>query len=741
MNGQHGQNIESYVKLIEQKRADLNVSQFIRDAKLLTAMAPDQDWESNHWQGIGTFTTQGAIRNGKLGTLSESPLHPDFIDFAKAYIRHRESDTPSRHNRKIDLRALRLVEKSLTQAGINPYPCNISLHVLNQAAEMCSQISKSKGSQYNTGRALQQLASLLHQKSLTDYSVASFSNPIAAPRQLHLKLGNEANEHRKRSLPDEDSISAIASIFAKGFDLANPKTHTDIYVTSCIVLLLAGSKRGGEIHEMEIDAEIEEPDSDGNLQYGWRFRSFKSKKNASRIAWCIKAMEPHAREAFHRLQEITREGREFAKYAEDQLALRAASPNAPLRFYRHANCPNVLDDKPLSPLEVANALGSQCTTEKNAKAILKQKGLSTCHGNHTLNSLWLWALSRLPKGFPYVKGAKNKRLKYSRMLFCMHPFQLKRDATINPLSVWSPSLGSLRDRLTGSETLPSIFEYHGANAADGTPLRLKSHQIRHLLDKLAHEGTGDAFLETSFINQMAGRAKSWQGRTYDHSKPEDKAEFVRNALEQAGFETAVISLPGATNTKPVATQHWSVRLKPRSVADLDISFRSAVVSTLYGSCEHDWLLQPCQNQRDCLNCHEHFCIKGAGKDDQERLHRLEQLLLKVIRQQSLAQTSATKGEYGAKHWFDFQTAYRQRVEELIRLLKDPQVENGAEIRLERPKANTHLHRVLQQKAVHAIDQTLEEQPAINSLLTAFRENRALELKNTTSPLQGDIHGT
>lgn len=733
---------ETNVKRInlEGKDADLNIKKFILEAKEMGALSTGKDWESNHWHGIGTFSTQGAIRNGKLKGLSSKLLHPDFIDFAKAYIRYRDKENPSRHNRKIDLRALRLVEKSLIQAGMGANPSNISLHILNQAAEMVHTISDSKGSHYNTGRALEQFASVLHQSNLTQYSVASFSNPVAVPRQLHLKLGVEADEHRRRSLPDERAISVVASVFAKGFDLTHAGSHADIYVTSCITLLLAGSKRGGEIHELEIDAETEEPDAQGIIQYGWRYRSFKTKKNATRIAWCIKAMEPHAREAFRRIREITTEARGFAQYVEDQLALQLKDPSAPLRFYRHANCPNIPDDKPLSALEAAYALGSQCSTEKNARAILKRKGLGYGDGEHTLSTLWHWVLSRLPSGFPYVKGAKNKRLKYSNMLFCMHPFQLKRDGTTNPLSVWAPSLGSLYDRLIGSSTLPSFFERHGATEDDGEPLHLRSHQIRHLLDKLAHEGSGDTFLEPAFINQMAGRSKSWQGRTYDHSRPEDKAERIRSVFEDTDGKSAVISLAKADPGELVA-RHWSVRQKPRSIADADMSYRSAIISTLYGSCEHDWLLQPCQNQRDCINCHEHFCIKGAGKDDTERLERLEQLLTKVIRQQNLAKTSMEQGEYGAKHWFDFQSSYRERIEELIRLLKDPHIANGAEIRLADAKANTHLHRVLRQKAVHAIDLHLEEQVTIESLAIAFRENQALSIHGETLPQQGKANGT
>lgn len=716
-----------------------NLRRFIDEAKALTVFGHDLDWYQWRWTGVGTFTVQGAIHGGRKKAIAPNQLmHPNFIDFAKAFIRYRESVSPSISTRRNELSALRIVEVALCQEGAGGDPTQITLHTLNLAAQFTQETYDSQGTRYNIGTALVRLASLLNCKGITRNAVGSFSNPIAPDNSMHLRLGDEADRHRQARLPDERALACVGAVFAEITEFEHPNSHKDVFLTSCITQLLSGSKRGSELFEMETDALYSELDSDGIERRGFRWRSSKSKKEAMRISWIHDVMEPHAREAFRRIYAITEEPRRFAKYCEEQFVLREKNPDDPgLRFYRHDRCPDVPDDQPLTNLEVLAALGSESTNPD----ILSSKGLSRLSNVYTLNSLWQWVMTRLPAGFPYVKNAKNKQLKYSKALFCMHPFQLKTGAksATNPVGLWIPGLDTLTHMLMGREKSPSFFERHRAEDEEGNPLRLKSHQIRHLLDTISHEGTGDDFLDIAFINAFAGRAKAWQGRTYDHSRVADKAEIVRSATQQADGRSSLFDLPAPPTTE-IQTKHWSVRLKPRSTAGIEMHYRSAMVATVWGGCEHDWLLKPCPHNRDCLNCKSHICIKGAGQDDQERLQRLKKLLDKILVQQGLAQAALDRGEPGTKFWLEYQRLYRERVEELIRLLEDPNTADGAKIRLTNATANTHLHRVLQQKVHLAVESQLDERDAVSYLMATYQENRALPLETTIALLE-HRHGT
>lgn len=727
--------------LVERHPSADALAAFIAQAKALTVFGADLVWTDWKWEGVGTFTKQGAIKSGSRKTIDpDLKLHPDFIDFAKAYVRHAESDNPSFANRKKDLTALRLIERALEEEGAGGDPTRITLHTLDRAVRVGLECLGSKSRQYSLGCHLEHLAKVLQRRGLSRNAVGSFVNPNPAPQDMGIKLGKEADEHRAKHLPDERALIAINSVFTHIAEPERPENHRDVFVTGSVVLYEAGSKRGNELFETRIGALLSEFDSEGKEQWGLRWRSFKNPNDPTRISWFSEEMAPFAIEAYQRIVAITKEPRRFAKYCETQLAMRNKNPDDPrLRFYRHPGCPDVPDDQPLTRLEVLAALGSISTSN----AALKKRGLKSRAGTYTLNSLWLWVLDRLPKGFPYMKGAKDKRLKYSEALFCMHPFQLKIDkqGTTDPVGVWRPTLATLSCHLVGRIDSPSFFERHRAMDEYGNPVLLRSHQIRHMIDTFGHESTGKYYVSKAAINALAGRDKAWQGSTYNHVDAGVYAERGRQATQQADGSNPVFDLPVVARpaTEEIETKHWSVRRRPNSCADVDMHYRSATIATIWGGCEHDWLLKPCPYSRDCLNCTSHVCIKGLGKDDQERLERLKKLLDKIIVQQGLAKTAFERGDPGTSFWVDYQTAYRERVEELIRLLERPDVPEGAQIWL-KGTSNTHLHRVLGQKVLETVEKQLVEADAVAYLLSAYRENRALPLEAAPALLE-HRHGT
>jgi hypothetical protein len=254
---------------------------------------------------------------------------------------------------------------------------------------------------------------------------------------------------------------------------------------------------------------------------------------------------------------------------------------------------------------------------------------------------------------------------------------------------------------------------------------MNSHQFRHLLNTLGHEGSGATFIDKDTINWWSGRDPAWQGATYNHVPVREIARRAGEALKNKDGSYKVIELPTPVPTV-VPAPHWTVtHPTPKSCADIEIHHRSAVLMTIWGGCEHDWLLEPCQFHQDCLNCKEHFCIKGFGKDDLERLGRLRELLDKVIHQQALAKAASDAGEYGAASYYAYQTSYRERIEQLVELIVNPEVAEGAVIRLAGATANSHLHRVLQEVAARELLGTPEKKDVVDALVLAYRENRAV----------------
>lgn len=713
-------------------RPEENLAEFIRMARDdLTVFGADLDWNCWWWKGVGMFLRLGCPR--KVKSPEGWHLDPAFTDFAKAYMRHQHVQNPT--GKKPRMGALRAIEHVLRSESGGADPVGICLDTFDKAAQAAGEHFRTE-SAYGVGQHLAALARFVASRGLTHNDVGSWENFLPRPNHLHKKLGAEADAHRRAKLPDIEALNTIGSVFAAGFDLADNVAHPDVYATSIVAMLMGQPGRGGEIHELAVDLEIEQRDLEGDLQYGFRYRSYKAAEG-TRIKWIPSVWAPFAREAVRRIREITEAPRAFARYVERQLEDQKKHPGAPIRFYRHPRCPNVADDEPLSAMQVALALGYTGDSNDGCRHFLSNRKITAAHGKNTLDSLWRLVLDRLPEGFPYVYGAKNKRLKYSEALFCMHSFQLKHGTRPNLVSLWVPSLDTLRSLLS-SINVKGFFECNRRTGTDGAKLGMTSHQLRHLLNTLLHEGTGGTFVDNETINYWSGRDKAWQGVTYNHVPLEETARRAGEVLKNTGTGPGVIELRVQARDAAEPTGHWSLTHPvPKSCADPDMHHRSAVLMTLWGGCEHDWLLEPCPYHQDCINCKEHFCIKGFGSDNTELVERLRKLLSNVIHQQALAEASHEAGEFGAGSYYTYQTSYRERIEQLIALLESPDVPEGSKIKLAGATANTHLHRILREMALSKLIEMPEKKDVIEALVLAYKENRALPLDETECHKPGD----
>lgn len=124
--------------------------------------------------------------------------------------------------------------------------------------------------------------------------------------------------------------------------------------------------------------------------------------------------------------------------------------------------------------------------------------------------------------------------------------------------------------------------------------------------------------------------------------------------------------------------------------------------SLWGVCSHDFIMSPCDKFRDCLNCEEHVCIKGLGGAAAERLERIKSRLSEVETDFSAATEALSKGYAGADRWCEYLDKTVVRLRQLVEILENPQVADGAQIKLRDGKDYNHLRRVIRLKAVEAL---------------------------------------
>lgn len=645
--------------------ASENLTEFIRMCRDdLTVFGIDIKWHDTSWPKAANFTKLGVQSKGFL---SSDRLDEAFIDFAKAYFRYQQGHHPT--GTKNESKALRVIEAALLQSKGNAELGGLDFAVLDEAA-VFARGHYSALAAYQCGRELQRLARFVSEKRLIPSDLSTWKSPIKKPSDMGIQTGAKAKAVQEKKLPSQEALDALAEIFAN--DPTDPK---DIFTSSTFAMTMCAPVRISEILDLPADCEVEEIDSNGLLQYGWRFYSAKGYEGD--IKWIPQIMVPVAREAVRRIRTLTESSRKLAEWIENC----SGTP------YRHTECPDVADDEPLTMLQACAFLGVARDSRRACTSSLIGAKLETEDGAHTLNSLWTYSISRQPEGFPWLN--EEKKIKYSNALFCMSRNLIHEGRGTSPVILWAPTNNVFNNNLSPRESLKSsshqsIFDSHGYKASDGSALKLTSHQSRHLLNTLASRGG----LTQEQLAKWAGRADPKQNRVYNHMSEWEmvaKAEALDTSLTLFGPQGEV------SLHVPVSTQ------------EINLMERGAVHVSLWGVCSHDFIMSPCEKFRDCLNCEEHVCIKGLGNDNAQRLDRIKTRLLQVEKDYAEAQAAINNGYAGADRWYEYHQKTIDRLRQLVEILESPHIPDGAQIKLRDDKDFSHLRRVIRVKAVEAIE--------------------------------------
>lgn len=628
--------------------AKSNLQRFIGQCRdELTVFGKDLDWDSVRWVGVVSF--------GKLGThvlskdFNNKGLDKNFINFAKAYFRYQQGHKPTKTFNEI--KALRVIEAALLQSNLEAKVDNISIFVLDRAAQLTRE-HYAKGAAYHCGRELQRLAHFITEKHLTYQNLSNWRNPISRLKD-EIQTGSKAKTRREKRLPSDEILNALAEIFS-----SNPTTPRDIFTSSIFAMLLCAPSRISEILILPVDCEIEELDSKGNIRYGWRF--YSGKGFGANIKWIPTEMVSVAKEAVKRITNLTKGSRALAKWMEK-------NPN---EFYRHSKCPDVANNKPLTTREACQALGF-----KPELSTLKIMQVNKVDNEYTLNSLLKYTKSRQPKDFPWL--SKDKGIKYSNALFCMQIKHLNIQREASPVILWKTTNDVFNNDLSPRYSLnyhQSIFDRYGYLDSDGSRMKVTSHQARHLLNTIAQKGG----LSQLNIAKWSGRTDERQNRVYNHM-----TEYEMVALAEE-IDTSK-SLFGPSGEVDKHT--------PITIQEFNTLEKGSVHVTEFGVCVHDFTMTPCEKYQDCLNCTEQVCIKG----DDERLKRIKTRFTQIEKNYLSAKKAMEEGKAGADRWYEYHSNTLTRLKELISILSDPGIENGAQIKLRNNKAFSPLHRAIESK--------------------------------------------
>jgi len=635
--------------------AQENLEQFIvLCKKSLSVFGVDLDWDADYWPTAGV--TFGNLDQKSRILNPDNVLKQPFNDFSKAYYRYQQGFKPSKA--KTEVRALKCLERALLMVSPEPDIQNINIGVLDSAATLARELF-SPGMAYHAGRELARLAAFISERNLVASSL-NWKSPNKRPTDT-VRTGKKAKENRENKLPAQETLDILADIFA-----TFPIIDRDIFTTSVAAMLLSAPSRISEVLALPVDCEVWETKRDGVQAYGWRF--LPGKGGTPMIKWIPDVMVSTAQEAIRRVSKITKEARIIAAWLEQN----------PERFYRHLNCPNVDENEPLTIKQAAQALGIQSEKLWYLKAELKRFGVS---GENTLATLNQWVHKRLPKGFPYFD--KERGIRYSNALFCMQAKQLRTDMSSSPCMVWKPTSNVFNNNLGPRESqpgcfTPTIFDRLGYNLNRDKPLKVTSHQFRHLLNTMVQRGG----LSQAEIARWSGRADIKQNQTYDHMSEFELVAMLRShdtglSLNQPLEEIAA----QIAEVIPMTRQEFNSLTMPTAHV------------TEYGFCVHDFVMSPCQRFRDCLNCSEQVCIKGD-----QRVDRIRKRYLQVKKLKDKAEMEIAAGTAGADRWYEVHSLTEERLKQLVKILEDVSIPDGAIVKLRNEHEFSPLRRAVEAKS-------------------------------------------
>lgn len=627
-------------------------------------------WESSvwptHWTSIRFLELYERKLHASKTPTEQQLMTSPFIWFAKAYIRY----TQNKHKTKTIKRtvaALQLLEAALLETNMKADVTKVTPRELDRAIQL--MISEEFKDRQGIGGALQTIAKNLSDWHITTSNLKYWQHPFLGENS-NATVNKADPDSIAKKLPSDDTLLAIAEIFANGF--TDTQDDEDIYITCVTCLLLCAPMRINEILHFRENPLRDELDSNGKKQI---YISYWVPKNGLYVRKEIpEVMADLAREAIRRLSLITEESRRLALHIEKN----------PEQFYRHSQCPDVLDDQVLTVEELTQALGFN-----NSKST--ETFIYRCTGRYnykgwTLNSVWPLIMAehkKLNPYFPYqvdpADASHNKPLKMSESLICLRYMQLStRNQTSSVLlapanrDFYAKRLES-RDMQRGNKTVNmSILLKHGYEG-----MELRSHQLRHFLNTLAQE----AGVSIDVITRWSTRASQAQSRVYMHQDPERKSSKIAAQLGMT---------PSQTTIRPLTQDEYRL---------MDFG---PIITTRYGICTHDYTVTPCNKHADCLNCSELLICKGHRRSlkamIEERDHIAENL--------AATQAEIDAGHRVASRWQQVHKQTLDRLNRLIDLMTDKDIEDGSPIRIQGNDFN-HQIRIVENTAAKPLNKNID----------------------------------
>lgn len=670
--------------------AIVNLTKFIEMAKTkLIIFGNDLVFDDMTWDVTDAAQLKGQKRKrvriyfSTQETVDEKPptqMPEPFVSFAKAYVRYMQG-MRSVKNISARVAALRALEVELRKSG-HSNPVKVDGETFNRAAQVIKG-RFAEDAAYRVGIQLQLVAEFMSEHNLTTVPLM-WRSFLSRPGDT-TRVGAEFDKRREEKMP---SLAALESL-PKAFKIASQPQ--DVIFSSVAAILCSAPDRINEVLLLFEDCEKGDPI---NKEDPYGIKWIPAKGAEPTIKWIIPSMVPVVAEAVGKLRRLTEPARNLARWYESN----------PGKMYLPLELEHFRNKELLTIDEIRQVLFSRSDTE-SARRWCRDNKLPLVEDGRRRYVRFVdvekKVLEMLPPGFPILN--EEIGLKYSDALLIIRRNQLHKtrgtfDCIIEPVDInqVNSAIGSKIEH-----GFPSIFSRLGFTEPDGSPIKMTTHQFRHYLNTLAQAG-GMSQLD---IAKWSGRVDVRQNQAYDHISAHQMVAKIRQAI---GDESQMFGPLAELPKKTLISRDKFGQLKIPTAHTTD-----------FGFCVHDYTMMPCEENLDCINCHEHVCVKGDA-------HKTAMIKRRLMEEQYLlakAKAAIADSDYGADRWMECHQMTIERLTQIVEILDNPDVPDGSIIQLtDIPDGIRSIEQSIQAR-------TALDSPAQSTHLKSGRQIRIEEVKN------------
>ncbi len=615
----------------------------------LTTFGADLPFDENVWditeainlKGRGSKKTR--VPFSTLSTAGDKNVQfmaEPFLTFAKADFRYsfamRPTKSPSRR-----LSALRALEAAIAESGANPDPVHMTAATFNRAAQLVKE-HFSEAAAYRIGGQLEMIAKFVSENRLVVVNI-DWRNSLRRPSDSS-RVGREFDERRSRKFPSEAALDALPKIFHAA---AEPFIN---FASSVAAIFCSAPDRANEVLLLPENCEVRQKNRDGVEAFGLRW--WPAKGAEPMVKWVVPSMAEVASTAVGRIRHLSAPARELAIWYEENPNKAYLTDNAEYLRNQEWLSASELNLVLFGRAEAPRQSGTQWC--KTRKVPLVKKGRAIYAKFADVEAV---LLDLLPRGFPWLD--KTVGLKYRDALCVVRVNELYTDLNVQVGRLAPITIDQINGWFGGADEASSIFSRSHFREPDGSAIKVTSQQFRHYLNTLAQAG-GMSQLD---IAKWSGRRDVRQNAAYDHVSADELVLKIRNSL---GDDRQVFGALTEVPKRVVISRDEFARLKVPTAH-----------TTEFGVCIHDYTMAPCQLHADCLNCHEHVCLKG----DQVRASRIRVELETAKESLAAAERAQGEGNFGASRWVEHHRLTVERLTQLCAILDDSNVSMDAVIQL------------------------------------------------------------